>query len=108
MGSTTLRRFLLSSTSTPFACSSLSSSLFTTFGFVSCIADLIVLMKKIEGSLIILTIYVDDIFVTESDEADISAIKAYLQRHLNIHDLKTLSLEGRSMSPRLHQTIFEK
>ncbi|CAA6675723.1 unnamed protein product [Spirodela intermedia] len=64
--------------------------LLTTFDFVSCTADPIVLTKKIEDNLVIFAIYVDDILVTRSDEVDISTTKAYLQQHLSIRDLETL------------------
>lgn len=36
------------------------------------------LKKKIEGDIIILAIYVNDILVTRSDEVGISITKAYL------------------------------
>lgn len=36
------------------------------------------LKKKTEGGLVILTIYVDDILVIESDEINISTTKAYM------------------------------
>ncbi|CAA6675812.1 unnamed protein product [Spirodela intermedia] len=54
------------------------SSLLTTFGFASYIVDPTVLTKKTEGNLIILAIYINGIFVTESAEASISTIKTYL------------------------------
>ena len=38
----------------------------------------------------VLTIYVDDILLIGSDEADISSIKAYLHTHFAIRDLQTL------------------
>ncbi|CAA6673289.1 unnamed protein product [Spirodela intermedia] len=63
------------------------SGLLTTFGFASCIVDLAVLTKKTKGGLIILVVYVDDIFVIKSDEADISITKVYLQQHLNIFSI---------------------
>lgn len=40
--------------------------------------DSTMLKKKIENDLVILTVYVDDILVTKSDETSISTMKAYL------------------------------
>ncbi|CAA6675240.1 unnamed protein product [Spirodela intermedia] len=57
------------------------NSLHTTFGFVSYTTDPTVLTKKIEDGLNILVIYVDNIFVTRSDEASISTTKAYSTQH---------------------------
>ncbi|CAA7404492.1 unnamed protein product [Spirodela intermedia] len=65
------------------------NGLLTIFGFSSCDPDLIALTKKIKGDLVILTVYVDDILVTENDEAGIHSTKAYMQQHFNILDLET-------------------
>ena len=46
-------------------------------------------MKKTKDGLVILAIYVDDIFLTGSDNTSILATKTYLQHHLNICDLES-------------------
>ena len=48
------------------------------FGLLSCVTDLKVFMQKIEGGIVILTIYVDDL-VNGNDEANIQATKDYSQ-----------------------------
>ena len=45
------------------------------------------LTKKNKGGLVILTVYVDDIILTGSDDTGILAMKTYLQQHLTIRDL---------------------
>ena len=63
------------------------SGLLSTFGFTFCTADPIVLIKKTQGSLVILAYYVDDILLYGSDDTSTHATKTYLQRHLSIRDL---------------------
>ena len=47
-------------------------------------------MRKITyACYVVLAIYVDDILLTNNDEAAISTTKAYLQKHFVIRDLKT-------------------
>lgn len=50
----------------------------TTFSFTFCTVDPTMLKKKIEGDLVILIVYVDDILVTSSNEVGIFATKVYL------------------------------
>ena len=59
------------------------NGLLSTFGF-TCLVDPTVLSKKTKGSVVILTIYIDDILLARSDDTGIHAIKTYLQQHLNI------------------------
>ncbi|CAA7396923.1 unnamed protein product [Spirodela intermedia] len=66
------------------------SCLLTTFNFSSYVVDLTILTKKTKGSLVIFAVYIDDIFMIGSDDADIHYIKAHLQQHLSICDLGTL------------------
>ncbi|CAA6669513.1 unnamed protein product [Spirodela intermedia] len=65
------------------------SDLLITFNSTCYYVDPIVLTRKIEHSLIVLTIYVNDIFIIENDEVSIFTTKAYLQQHLSIRDLGT-------------------
>ncbi|CAA7395692.1 unnamed protein product [Spirodela intermedia] len=51
------------------------NDLLTTFVFSLCVVNPIVLIKMIEGGLIIFVIYVDDIFVIKSDEVSIHSTK---------------------------------
>ena len=45
------------------------------------------LIKKAEANLVILALYVDDIFLTWSDDTCIHAAKNYLLNPLNVCDL---------------------
>ena len=54
------------------------SHLLSTFGFTSCAIDRIVLTKKTKGGLVMLEIYIDDIFLIGSDDNSIRTIKTYL------------------------------
>ena len=65
------------------------SGLLTAYGFNPCKFDLTVMCKTISAGYMVLAIYVDDILLTGNDEAAISAIKAYLQTHFAIRNLKT-------------------
>ncbi|CAA7404628.1 unnamed protein product [Spirodela intermedia] len=47
-------------------------------------SDLLTTFDFPPALFIILTVYVDDILMTESDEVSISTTKAYLQQHLSI------------------------
>ena len=82
-----LRRVIYGLKWSPHAWFSKLSGLLSTFGFISCVADLIVLTKKTKDSLVIHTIYVDDILLTNSDDIGIYTTKTYLQKQLSIHDL---------------------
>ena len=63
------------------------SGFLSTFGFTSCAINPTVLTKKTKGCLVILTVYIDDIVLSESDDIGILATKTYLQQHLSIRDL---------------------
>ena len=45
------------------------------------------LTKKTKGGLIILSVYIDDIILTGSDDTGILSTKTYFQQHLSIRDL---------------------
>ena len=49
--------------------------------------DLIVMRKTTPKGCMVLSIYVDDFILTDSDEVDISITKAYLETHFLTHDL---------------------
>ena len=55
------------------------SGLLSMFGFTSCATDPIVLIKKTQGGLVILAVYVDDVLLTRSDDTRIYPTKTYLQ-----------------------------
>ena len=57
-----LRRAIYRLKHSPCACFAKFSGLLFAFGFTSCAADPTVLTKKTEGGLVILAVYVDDIF----------------------------------------------
>ena len=53
------------------------SGLLSTFGFTSCVVDPVVLIKKTQGDLGILVIYVDDIILTGSDDTGIFNLSSF-------------------------------
>ena len=53
--------------------------LLSAFSFTSSVADSTMHTKKTKGGLITLSIYVDDIFLTRSDDIGIYATKTYLK-----------------------------
>ena len=63
------------------------SGLLSTFGFILCAANPIVLIKKTHGGLVILADFVNDILFIGSDDTRIHATKTYLHQHLSIRDL---------------------
>lgn len=73
-----LQRVIYGLKQSPHVWFSKFSDLLTNFSFASYTVDPTVFTKKIEVSLIILTIYVDDIFVIRSDEVNIFATNVYL------------------------------
>ena len=54
------------------------SGLLSAFGFTSYIFDPTMLIKKTQGGLVILAVYVDDILLTGSDNSGIYNTKTYL------------------------------
>ena len=63
------------------------SQLLFSYGFVSTISDPIVLRKRTAHGCVILAVYVDDIIITGSDDAEVAATKVYLAQHFVIRDL---------------------
>ena len=58
--------------------------------FTSCTADPTTLIKKTQGGLVILVVYVDDILFIGIDDTCIHATKTYSHEHLSICDLGSL------------------
>ena len=52
---------------------------FSIFGSTSFAADPIILIEKTKSSVIIHSLYIDDILLTGSDDTSILAAKTYLQ-----------------------------
>ena len=57
------------------------------YGFNPCKYDVTMMCKETLVGCVVLAIYVDDILLTSSDEASISATKAYLEMHFATCDL---------------------
>ena len=73
-----LRRAIYGLKQSPHAWFAKLSGLLSMFGFTSCATNRIVLIKKTQGGLVILLVYVDDILMTCSDGTRIHATKTYL------------------------------
>ena len=82
-----LRRAIYGLKKSPRAWFAKLCGLLFTFGVASCATNPTMLIKQTQGGLIILTIYVDDILLTGSDDTSIHATKTHLQQHLSICDL---------------------
>ena len=63
------------------------SQLLFSYGFVSTVYDPMVMHKRNPKGCVVLAVYVDDIILTSSDEAEIAATKAYLCQHFVMGDL---------------------
>ena len=63
------------------------SQLLFSYGFVSTISDPTVMRKPTPHGCVILAVYVDDIIITGSDDAEVVATKAYLAQHFVTRDL---------------------
>ena len=63
------------------------SQLLFTYGFVSTVSDPTVMRKRTPHGCVILAVYVDDIIITGSDDAEVAATKAYLAQHFVTRDL---------------------
>ena len=63
------------------------SQLLFSYGFVSTISDPTVMRKPTPHGCVILAVYVDDIIITSSDDAEVAATKAYLAQHFVTRDL---------------------
>ena len=63
------------------------SQLLFSYGFVSTVSDPTVLRKRTPRGCVILAVYVDDIIITGSDDAEVAATKVYLAQHFVIRDL---------------------
>ena len=63
------------------------SQLLFTYGFVSTVSDPTVMRKRTPHGCVILAVYVDDIIITGSDNAEVAATKAYLAQHFITRDL---------------------
>ena len=63
------------------------SQLLFSYGFVSTVSDPTVLRKRTPLGCVILAVYVDDIIITGSDDAEVAATKAYLAQHFVTRDL---------------------
>jgi len=60
-------------------------------GFLKCISEHEVYVKRTEGSRIIICLYVDDILITGSNEECIESFKAELMKEFEMNDLGKLS-----------------
>ena len=63
------------------------SKLLFAYGFISTVSDPIVMRKRTPQGCVVLAVYVDDIILTGSDEAEVAAIKVYLRHHFVTCDL---------------------
>ena len=63
------------------------SHLLFAYGFVSTVSDPTVMRKRTPHGCVILAVYVDDIIITGSDDAEVTATKAYLAQHFVTRDL---------------------
>ena len=63
------------------------SQLLFSYGFVSTVSDPTVMCKRTPKRCVVLAVYVDDIILIGSDEAEIAATKAYLRQHFVTRDL---------------------
>ena len=63
------------------------SQLLFSYGFVSTVSDPTVMRKPTPHGCVILAVYVDDIIITGSDDAEVAATKAYLAQHFVTRDL---------------------
>ena len=63
------------------------SQLLFSYGFVSTVSDPTVMRKPTPHGCVILAVYVDDINITGSDDAEVAATKAYLAQHFVTRDL---------------------
>ena len=63
------------------------SQLLFAYGFVSTVSDPTVMRKRTPHGCVILAVYVDDIIITGSDDAEVTATKAYLAQHFVTRDL---------------------
>ena len=63
------------------------SQLLFSYGFVSTVSDPTVMRKRTPHGCVILAVYVDDIIITGSDDAEVTATKAYLAQHFVTRDL---------------------
>ena len=58
-----------------------------SYGFVSTVSDPTVMRKHTPHGCVILAVYVDDIIITGSDDAELTSTKAYLAQHFVTRDL---------------------
>ena len=63
------------------------SQLLFSYGFISTVSDPTVMRKPTPHGCVILAVYVDDIIITGSDDAEVAATKAYLAQHFVTRDL---------------------
>ena len=63
------------------------SQLLFSYGFVSTVSDPTVMQKRTPHGCVILAVYVDDIIIIGSDDAEVAATKAYLAQHFVTRDL---------------------
>ena len=63
------------------------SELLFSYGFVSTVSDPTVMQKRTPHECVILAVYVNDIIITGSDDAEVTATKAYLAQHFVTRDL---------------------
>ena len=58
-----------------------------SYGFVSTVSNPTVMRKRTPHGCVILSVYVDDIIITSSDDAEVAATKAFLAQHFVTRDL---------------------
>ena len=63
------------------------SKLLFTYGFISTVSDPTVMRKRTPQGCVVLAVYVDDIILTSSDEAEVATTKVYLHQHFLTRDL---------------------
>ena len=77
------------------------SQLLFAYGFVSTVSDPTVMRKRTPHGCVILAVYVDDIIITGSDDAEVTATKAYLAQHFVTRDLSPPPPPGTFLDLRL-------
>ncbi|XP_023772322.1 uncharacterized protein LOC111920980 [Lactuca sativa] len=68
----------------------LCASLFM-FGFKQSISDYSLFIRKVEGSITVLLVYVDDIILTGNSEVELKKVKSFMNSQFLIKDLGTLT-----------------
>lgn len=82
------------------------STVLLRFGFVRCVSDYSVFVKRTKRDCIILVVYVDDIVITGNDTIGIQETQSWLQSKLQIKDLGVLQYFLGIEVSKKHEGIF--